>query len=145
MTRYNVYECPSCKHIDYAQVYTQTDQVRCGFCGQTLDSSTFRASADTEEAASSSITRLVSHRLSSEKPIRPKRGLGVRRRVIDIVSSQINLNRGKPTTVRAVLSESVDAGIDSEKALRFLERLNQEGVVRIQNDSVQLVEASDRG
>lgn len=141
---YTVYECPSCRHIDYVQG-PRANHIQCGFCGQTVDSSMFRASVESEEAASSSVTTLVSKRLLSERRIRPKRGLGVRRRVLDIVSSQIDLNRGRATTIRAVLSESVDAGIDSEKALKFLERLDQEGIVRIQNDRVELAEAADRG
>jgi hypothetical protein len=57
------------------------------------------------------------------------RGLGIKKRVYYIVEALIDINRGRPVTVDAVLRECSDAGIDLNKAMAFLEKLESEGLV----------------
>lgn len=66
-------------------------------------------------------------------------GLGLRRRILDIVESLVNMNRLKPVTLEQVLTECVDAGIPRERALHFLDVLSNENLITHDNESVMSV------
>jgi hypothetical protein len=58
-----------------------------------------------------------------------KRGLGVKRRVYNIVLSLVETNRGRPVTREQVMQECDDAKIANEKANSFLSQLEDEGLL----------------
>ena len=62
------------------------------------------------------------------------RGLGVKRRVFNIIESLIEMNRGRAVTIEDVMRECSEAGIDLGRALKFMDTLESEG--SIQNDGV---------
>ena len=66
-------------------------------------------------------------------------GLGLRRRVLNIVESLVNMNRLKPVTLEQVLTECVDAGIPRERAMHFLDVLSNENLITHDNESVMSV------
>jgi hypothetical protein len=81
------------------------------------------------QEAKSNVKELVVHSRRQKEHTGSGRGLGVKKRVYYIVEALIDINRGRPVTVDAVLRECSDAGIDLNKAMSFLEKLESEGLV----------------
>lgn len=67
-------------------------------------------------------------RAGLEKP-GVKRGLGVKKRVFNIVLSLVETNRGRPVSREQIMQECNDAKIADDKAQSFLEQLEDEGLV----------------
>ncbi|MHA1216019.1 MAG: hypothetical protein ACTSVD_02730 [Candidatus Thorarchaeota archaeon] len=131
---FRVYVCPSCGNVGYAAVDREDEESTCSLCGATLvDELGMLYAATLQEAESEMRNLVLSHSSSKSKPL-PTRGAGVKRRVQMIVEVLIDMNHGRPVPVASVLRECVDAGIDLERAIRFLSVLEQEG--RIRNDGV---------
>ncbi|MGY5875759.1 MAG: hypothetical protein RTU30_08435 [Candidatus Thorarchaeota archaeon] len=68
------------------------------------------------------------------------RGAGVRKRVFRIVEALVDLNRGRPVTLNEVMRECIDAGIDTDKAHKFLETLAGDGIVSMDGTRVSITE-----
>jgi hypothetical protein len=66
------------------------------------------------------------------------RGLGLKRRVYNIVESLIELNRGRPVTIENVMRECSEADIDLGRAMKFLDSLESEGMILNDGISVSL-------
>jgi hypothetical protein len=75
--------------------------------------------------------RMMVQSKSIEKPSpKPTHGLGVKKRILRMLVSLIDLNNGKPVHLSTVLEECFHAGINREKTLHFLDMLSSEGVVQ---------------
>jgi hypothetical protein len=61
---------------------------------------------------------------------------GIRRRVIDIVESLVNLNRLKPVTLEQSVIECIDTGISQEREKYFLDVLRDNGFIVYGNELV---------
>ena len=68
---------------------------------------------------------------SSPKPAMPKtrHGLGVKKRLLYMVSDFSDLNHGRGVSRNRVLDECRDLDIDLDKAKRFLNQLQEEGLI----------------
>lgn len=136
--RFAVYECRRCRHAEVIEINEHMNSPICGLCGATLDDSDRKHESESEEEALARLSSLVRSRIGRTVRPRPRHGLGVRRRLIDIVTSLIELNRGRPVSVAEVLSESESAGLSLEKTRVFLERLEMEGVLTVSDGRVTL-------
>ena len=73
---------------------------------------------------------------AEQERTRPKRGLGVRRRILNIVEALVDMNRGRPVTVERVMRDATDAGIELSKANRHLYGLIESGEIIQTSDGV---------
>ena len=67
-------------------------------------------------------------------------GLGVRRRVLNIVECLVGLNKGRPVNISSVLKECVGAKIKIERGLHFLDVLEEQGLIIVDGSHVSLSE-----
>jgi len=126
---FRVYQCPQCRNIGYAPVEQESDESRCSLCQSIVLHEPGTIYAATIQEAKSNVKELVVHSSQRKERGGSGRGLGIKKRVYYIVEALIDINRGRPVTVDAVLRECGDAGIDLNKAMAFLEKLESEGLV----------------
>lgn len=122
-----IYRCARCHNVGYSRVRSQSDDSMCSLCSATISHSPSAIYVETLEEAQKRMKAIVL-RSSVEKP-GPKRGLGVKKRVFNILLSLVETNRGRPVSTDEVIQECTDARIDSEKAANFLQQLEDEGLV----------------
>jgi hypothetical protein len=129
---FRVYTCSSCGNISYTRVEQENDCAYCGLCGGLVIHERGMLYAATVNEAREYVTDLINEQHIQRTTTTRSRGRGIRRRVIDIIQSLVEVNRGRPVSLDTVLVECSDAGIDVERARHFLDVLISEGVL---NDS----------
>jgi hypothetical protein len=79
---------------------------------------------------------------SSSKPAisGSRYGIGVKKRVLYIVSDLSDLNHSRGVSRRRVLEECHELGIDIDKAKRFLNQLQEEGLIIEIDDKLQVMQ-----
>lgn len=122
-----IYRCSRCHNVGYSRIRSQTDDSTCSLCSATILHSPSTVYVETLEEAQKQMKAIVL-RSSLEKP-GPKRGLGVKKRVLNIVLSLVETNRGRPVSTEQVMQECTDAKIADDKAASFLEQLEDEGLL----------------
>ncbi len=125
---YRVYTCSVCGNIGHSRVERESETSSCELCGALVIHGPGMIYAVTSVEAREYIRDLV-NQSEFEKSPQKSRARGVRRRVIDIVQSLSEINRGRPIAYEIVLVECADAGIDIERARHFLDLLINEGVI----------------
>jgi predicted transcriptional regulator len=81
---------------------------------------------------------------SPQSPMsKARHGLGVRRRVLNIVSDLSDLNRGGGVSRERVLEECSEAKIDLDKAEKYLTQLEDEGLISEMDGQLAPVECGD--
>ncbi|NWF94602.1 MAG: hypothetical protein HXY34_00495 [Candidatus Thorarchaeota archaeon] len=133
---YVVYQCRACRYIHFVPDDGSIRSTLCGFCGSPLDDPLHMETVQGVLSAKQAVQRLALE-LRSSRP-RVQRSLGVKRRVLGIVQSQIENNRGQPTSLAAVLEECLEVGISEERASHFMDLLEEEGVIRVDSEQVEL-------
>ena len=119
---FRVYRCSGCKNIGYAHVETEDEASRCSLCQRIILHET-------------GVRELViESQISKVKQGGNSRGIGVKRRVFNIIESLIDMNRGRAVSIENVMRECSEAGIDLGRAMRFMDTLESEGAIR--NDGV---------
>lgn len=132
---FRVYRCSLCKNIGYAHVESEDEASRCSLCQGIILHETGSIYAVTVQEAQTIVRELViESQISKVKQGGNGRGLGVKRRVFNIIESLIEMNRGRAVTIEDVMRECSEAGIDLGRALKFMDTLESEG--SIQNDGV---------
>jgi hypothetical protein len=132
---FRIYRCSVCKNIGYAHVENENETSRCSLCQTIILHESGTVYAVTLQEAEASVRELVvESQISRVKQGGNGRGLGVKRRVLNIVESLIDMNRGRAVSLEVVMRECNEAGIDMGRAIKFLEILESEGA--IQNDGV---------
>ena len=132
---FRIYRCSVCKNIGYAQLENEDETSRCSLCQTIILHESGTIYATTLQEAQASVRELViESQMSNAKQEGGGRGLGVKRRVFNIVESLIDMNRGRAVTLENVMKECNEAGIDLGRAMKFLDTLESEGAVR--NDGV---------
>ncbi|TFF84667.1 hypothetical protein EU524_00595 [Candidatus Thorarchaeota archaeon] len=122
-----VYRCSRCHNVGYSRVGEKSDDSMCSLCSATISHSPSAIYVETPEEAQQRMRAMVM-RGEFDKP-GVKRGLGVKRRVYNIVLSLVETNRGRPVTREQVMQECDDAKIANEKANNFLSQLEDEGLL----------------
>jgi len=57
------------------------------------------------------------------------RTIGLKKRVLNIVEALVDMNKGRPVSLKDILRECTDAGIDKDRAMDFIEALLGEGIL----------------
>jgi hypothetical protein len=137
---FRIYKCPSCGAIAYTRVENEQQSNTCGLCrGPILDEPGILYSA-TINQAEDLVAEMVLHNVLENKASTPTSGLGVRRRVLNIVECLVGLNKGRPVNIDNVLKECVGAKIKVERGLHFLDVLEEQGLVIVNGGYVNLSE-----
>ena len=132
---FRIYRCSVCKNIGYAHVENENETSRCSLCQTIILHEPGTVYAVTLQEAQASVRELViESQISKVNQGSNGRGLGVKRRVLNIVESLIDMNRGRAVSLEDVMRECNEAEIDIERAIKFLETLESEGAIR--NDGV---------
>lgn len=125
---YRVFTCPRCNYTGYKLVLSQDDDSTCNLCSMTIRHSPDMKYAHSVDEALDTMQRIVTKAQLRSKP-KSRYGLGVKRRVLNIVSDLSDLNQGKGVNLWRVLQECEEANIDIERAKKFLNQLEEEGLI----------------
>ena len=132
---FRVYRCGVCKNIGYAHIEAEDETSRCSFCQAIILHEIGTVYAVTIQEAQSSVREFtIESQISKVKQGGNGRGLGVKKRVLNIVESLIDMNRGRAVSIENVMRECSEAGIDLDHATKFLNTLESEGAIH--NDGV---------
>ena len=121
-----VYRCPECSHIGYTEVQSQDGSSECSFCAALISDAQCIAHVPTVKEAKRRVVETV-----YREPKRSKgtHGLGKRRRVLGVVESLVDFNRGRPVTEEAVVQECELAGMERKTVLRFICILKEQDLI----------------
>ena len=135
---FRVFRCPHCGYTGFRQVSSQEDDSRCNLCSKTISHTSEMRYVSNPEAARRAIQEIV---FSSKKSAasKPRHGIGVKKRVLYMVSDLSDLNYGRGVSKRRVLDECKEADIDLDKARHFLNQLQEEGLIIEIDDKLQAV------
>ena len=125
---YRVFKCPHCGYTGYATVHSEDEDSKCNLCSKRINHSPDWLYVDSVEGALLAIQRIV-WRKPTMHSSKSRHGLGVKKRVLNIVSDLNESNLGKGVSRDRVLQECEDAGIETDKAVRFLDQLEEEELV----------------
>jgi tRNA G26 N,N-dimethylase Trm1 len=127
---FRVYRCSKCEYIDYAIIANKDVINRCSLCGAEIKhtSKTFYASSE-DEAANKTRILIQSKSIKHPSP-KPTRSLGVKKRILEMLISLIELNDGKPVFLADILEECSQASISKERVLHFIDILSSEGFIQ---------------
>ena len=138
---FRVYRCSGCKNIGYAHVETEDEASRCSLCQSIILHEPGTVYAVTLHEAQECVRELViESQISKVRQGGNGRGLGVKKRVFNIVESLVDMNRGRAVTIENVMRECSEAGIDLGRAMKFLDTLESEGAIRNDGVVVSLME-----
>jgi len=136
---FRIYRCAKCRNIGYLAVENEEETSHCSLCRAVVVHETGMGYAVTLQEAEASVRELViESQMSKVKSGGSSRGLGLKRRVYNIVESLIDLNRGRPVSIENVMRECSEANIDLGRAMRFLDSLESEGMILNDGISVSL-------
>ncbi|UCE10433.1 MAG: hypothetical protein JSW61_00480, partial [Candidatus Thorarchaeota archaeon] len=107
-------------------------------CGTLQASENEIVYASTVLEAEEYVRKLALESKSRSKSKKPQRGLGVRRRIINIIDALVDLNRGRPVAIVKVIQEAAEAGITLSKTSRVLYDLIDSGAVIEIEDGVTI-------
>ena len=133
-----IYRCARCNNIGYCQVENENETSNCSLC-QTLvlhEKGTVYAVTRQEAIAAVRELALAGQLAKATGKGSSSRGLGIKRRVFNIVDSLIDLRRGKPATIEEVMRECSEAGIDLGHVMTFIDTLENEGLIT--NDGISI-------
>jgi len=127
---FRVFRCPHCGYTGFRQVSNQEDDSRCNLCSKTISPTPEMVYVTSAEDARKAMQEIV---FKSQKPAMTKsrHGLGVKKRVLNMVSDLSALNQEKGVSRRRVLVD---------KAKRFLTQLEEEGQIILIEDRLTVVQ-----
>ncbi len=134
---FRVYRCRECGNVGFDSVADKGTNSQCSLCSAVIldRPSMIYVSSAKEARRRAGILATMAQTSTSKVSM----GIGLRRRVLGIVESLVNMNRLKPVTLEQVLTECVDAGIPRERAKHFLDVLSNENLITHDNESVMSV------
>ena len=135
---FRIYRCARCNNIGYSQVESEDETSNCSLC-QTLvlhEKGTIYTVTRQEAIATVREFALDGQLAKTAETSGSSRGIGIKRRVFNIVESLIDLRRGKPASIEEIMRECSEAGIDLGRAMKFLDTLENEGL--ISNDGISI-------
>lgn len=136
---FRVYHCSRCNNIGYSRVEREEELSVCSLCQAPIIHEKGTIYAVTRQEAQSLVHDLVlekqhAHNRAKRADIR---GLGIKKRVYNIVEALVDLKRGKPVSIEEIMRECSEAGIELGRAMKFLDTLESEGM--IVNDGVYIM------
>lgn len=136
--KFRIFRCPHCGYTGYRKVTNQEDDSKCNLCSKTVSHTSEMRYVTSSEDARKAMQDIV---FSSPKQAMTKsrHGLGVKKRILYMVSDLSELNNGRGVSRRRVLDECQEVDIDLDKAKRFLYQLQEEGHIIAIDDQLQVV------
>ncbi len=133
-----VFRCPHCGYTGYRQVRNPKDESKCNLCSKTVSPTPEMSYVTSVEDARKAMQEIV---FSSPKPAMTKsrHGLGVKKRILYMVSDLSALNDGRGVSRSRVLEECREVDIDLDKAKRFLNQLQEESLIIQIDDKLTVV------
>lgn len=125
---FRIYKCHNCSNTGYSSVQNEEEDSTCSFCGSLIVHEKNTLYAVTVQEAQELVQDLA-YTVQPAPKASLRRGLGFRKRIYYIVESKIEMNRGRPATIKQILTECSDASIPHEKATHFLNILKHEGLL----------------
>ncbi|TFG34589.1 hypothetical protein EU527_02475 [Candidatus Thorarchaeota archaeon] len=122
---FRVFRCPHCGYTGYRQVSHQNDDSLCNLCSNPISHSPEMRYVTTVDEARTEMQKIV---VSGQKS-KSRYGLGVKRRILNMVYDLSEFNKGNGVSRRRILEECKEADIDLDKAKRFLIQLEEEGLI----------------
>ncbi|MHA2043329.1 MAG: hypothetical protein ACXAEN_26400 [Candidatus Thorarchaeota archaeon] len=139
---FRVFRCPHCSYTGYRLVLHDDGNSKCNLCSKTISPSSEMSHVNNVDDALAAVQKLVMR--SPQSPMsKARHGLGVRRRVLNIVSDLSDLNRGRGVSRERVLEECSGAKIDLDKAEKFLNQLEDEGLITEMDGQLAPTECGD--
>ncbi|MGY5861552.1 MAG: hypothetical protein RTU09_04195 [Candidatus Thorarchaeota archaeon] len=136
---FRIYTCPSCGALAYTRVESEEETSQCGLCRTPVLHQTGMLYAVTTQEAENLVSDLVhASQVENDAKSRSTRGIGVRRRVLDIVESLVSENRGRPIEIERFMKECIDARIKPMRGLHFLDILEEEGLIVRHGEAITL-------
>jgi len=123
-----VFRCPHCGYTGYRQVTSQEDDTKCNLCSKTISHTSEMRYVTSPEDARKAMQEIVFNS-QTHTTTKPRHGLGVKKRVLYMVSDLSDLNNGNGVSRRRVLEECKEVDINLDKARRFLSQLQDEGQI----------------
>jgi hypothetical protein len=141
---FRIYHCSRCRNIGYSQVESEDDASSCGLCKALILHETGTVYAVTRQEAQTLVRELAVESQHSRAASKGNlgRGLGVKKRVYNIIGALIDLRRGKPASIEDIMRECSEAGIDLGRAMKFLDTLESEGLIVIDGVHVRTTEGA---
>lgn len=136
-SKFRVYKCNECGNVGFDRVADKGIDSHCSLCRTTISDRPGMIYVSSTDEARRRAGILATLALTSSTT-KISMGRGLRRRVLDIVESLVNMNRLKPVTLEQVLTECTDAGIPRERGMHFLDVLRDEGLITLDNESVMV-------
>jgi len=132
-----VYRCSACGNVGYERVTDRETESHCSLCGTIVSGEEEMTYVPTEEEARKR-AGMLAIKAQTEVP-RVVMGVGLRRRVLEIVQDLVSMNRGWPVPLEHVLTDCNDAGITRERAIHFLDVLTSEELITYDDETVTVV------
>lgn len=139
---YRVFTCPRCNYTGYREVSNRDEDCACNLCTARISHTPEMKYVDSVEDALQVMQMIVLRAQRRSKP-ELRLGLGVKRRVLNMVADLSDLNHGRGVSIDRVLQECRDAGINLQKAQNFLEQLEEEGLIMDMDGTLRAVEEDD--
>lgn len=139
---YRVFTCPRCNYTGYKLVLNKEDESTCNLCSMLILNSPDVMYASSVDEALNVMQRMATKSQLKSKP-KSRYGLGVKKRVLNIISDLSELNRGRGVTLWRVLQECEEASIDIERAKKFLNQLEEEGLIIDVDGTLAVAESDD--
>ncbi len=135
---FRIYRCIKCNNIGYSKVENEEEASRCSLCQSIVLHEKGTVYVVTRQEAQAAVRELALESRLSRKSSQGGsiRGLGVKRRVYNIIEAVIELKRGKPASIEDIMRECSEAGIELGRAMKFLDTLEDEGIIA--NDGISV-------
>ena len=137
MNEFRVYRCHECGNVGFDRVADKETDSLCSLCSTAISHRPEMIYVSTVEEARRRAGVLAT--MAQASASRVSMGLGLKRRVFDIVESLVSMNRGRPVTLEQVLTECADAHIARERAMHFLDVLRDEELITHDDEAVTSV------
>ncbi|MFW9953811.1 MAG: hypothetical protein ACFFD3_04585 [Candidatus Thorarchaeota archaeon] len=142
---FRIYQCRRCRNSGFAAVNNEEDDARCSLCNGLILHEKGTLYAATIDEAKDILTDLVLTSRLDERKTGASRGLGLKKRVLNIIEALIEINRGQPASYTEVLRECSEAGIDLERARHFVDVLKREGALVEHSGNLFIIEGGSLG
>lgn len=139
MNEFRVYRCHECGNVGFDMVADKGTDSQCSLCSVSISDEPGMVYVRTVEEAQRKAGMLAT--MAQVEVPKISMGLGVKRRILDMVKSLVDMNRGWPVTLERVLAECADAGIPRERAKHFLDVLKDEDLITYDNESVMSIKS----
>lgn len=136
---FRVFKCPHCGYTGFRQVNSQEDDSRCNLCSKTIAHTSEMRYVTNADDARKAIQEIV---FSSQTRTltKSRHGIGVKKRILYMISDLSDLNHGRGVSKGRVLEECQEVDIDLDKAERFLNQLQEEGQIIEIDDQLTVVQ-----